>query len=155
MSVARVSMIAALVALMFASSVSAQHGHKRNSVRANRPYRSGYSPYYTAGYRGTPATGDVQTLTQAYSTLASADHDYKGHRVKAMHAIKKAARLMGQKIGGDGKGKEQQTLSDSQLKGVQTSLQKVRSTVAGHNSQRVVAHINTAIHELTTALSIK
>jgi hypothetical protein len=164
MSVARVLIVAALVSLTFVSSLSAQNGHKRRAVWANRPYRTGYNPYYTTGYRGTPATGDVQTLTQAYSTLASADHDYQGHRAKAMQAIKKAARLMGQKIGGDGKvngktagGKmtEQQTLSDQQLRGVQTSLQKVRGTVAGHNSHRVVEHINTAIHELSTALSIK
>jgi hypothetical protein len=154
MSVARVSLVAALVVLTFASSLSAQNGHKRHPAWANRPQRTGYN-YYTTGYRGVPATGDVQTLTQAYSTLASADHDYKGHRAKAMQAIKKAARLMGQKIGGDGKVKEQQTLSDDQLKGVQASLQKVRGTVGGHNSQRVVEHINTAIHELTTALSIK
>jgi hypothetical protein len=161
MSVARVLSVAAIVALTFASSVSAQNGQRRRAVWANRPHRTGYNPYYTAGYRGTPATGDLQTLTQAYSTLASADHDYKGHRVKAMHAIRKAARLMGQKLGGDGttgtagKAKEQQTLSDQELRGVQTMLQKVRGSVGGHNSQRVVEHINSAIHELSIALSIK
>jgi hypothetical protein len=97
----------------------------------------------------------VQTLTQAYSTLASADHDYHGHRVKAMQAIKRAARLMGQKLGGDGKVKEQQSLSDQQLRGVQTMLESVRGTVGGRNSQRVVEHLNSAIHELSIALSIK
>lgn len=152
----RVLMVGALLGLTVVSVAPAQNGQRRHAVRANRPYRTGgYNPYYTAGYRGVPATGDVQTLTQAYSTLASADHDYKGHRAKAMHAIKKAAHLMGQKIGGDGTGKEQQTLSDEQLRGVQTMLQKVRGSVGGHNSQKVVGHLNTAIHELTTALSIK
>ncbi len=152
----RVLVVGAFLALTLVSASQAQNGQRRHAVRANRPYRgAAYNPYYTAGYRGTPATGDVQSLTQAYSTLASADHDYQGHRVKAMHAIKKAARLMGQKIGGDGKVKEQQTLSDDQLRGVQTTLQKVRGSVGGRNSQRVVEHINSAIHELTVALSIK
>jgi hypothetical protein len=162
MSRPRVLLFAAVAALTFASAVSAQNGQRRHPVRANRPYRAaGYTPYYTAGYRGVPATGDVQTLTQAYSTLATADHDYKGHRAKAMQSIKRAARLMGQKLGGDGrvtgvaKMKEQQALSDEQLKGVQSMLQKVRGSVGGHNSQRVVEHINSAIHELTVALSIK
>jgi hypothetical protein len=155
MSVSRVFIVAALFAMTFASSASAQNGQRRRAAWANRPYRTGYNPYYTTGYRGTPATGDVQTLTQAYSTLASADHDYKGHRVKAMQAIKRAARLMGQKVGGDGKAKEQQSLSDEQLRGVQTMLQKVRGSVGGHNSQRVVEHINSAIHELRIALSTK
>ena len=110
-----------------------------------------------AGYRGAATTGDVQTLTQAYSTLASADHDYQGHRIKAMEAIKKAARLMGQKIAGDGtvKKSEQQPLSDAQLSGVKGMLQKVRGSVSGRNQQRVVQHINEAIHHLTVALSVK
>jgi hypothetical protein len=152
----RMLMFGALIGLTFVSAAQAQNGQRRHAVRANRPHRgAAYNPYYTAGYRGTPATGDVQSLTQAYSTLASADHDYKGHRIKAMHAIKKAARLMGQKIGGDGKVKEQQTLSDDQLRGVQSTLQKVRGSVGGRNSQKVVGHINSAIHELTVALSIK
>jgi hypothetical protein len=152
----RVLVIAALLGFTAVSAAPAQNGQHRRAVRANRPNRgAAYNPYYTAGYRGTPATGDVQTLTQAYSTLASADHDYKGHRIKAMHAIKKAARLMGQKVGGDGKAKEQQNLSDDQLRGVQTMLQKVRSSVGGRNSQHVLEHLNSAIHEVNIALSIK
>jgi len=147
-----------VIVLAFAS-VAAANRHNRYPVRANRPY----APTYAAnvGYRGTPTTGDVQTLTQAYSTLATADHDYKGHRVKAMHAIRKAARLMGSKIAGAGtstglgKGQEQQTLSDSQLRSVQGMLQKVRSSVSGRNQQRVVQHINEAIQHLSIALSIK
>jgi hypothetical protein len=156
MSRPRVLVIAALLGFTVVSAAPAQNGQRRRAVWANRPYRAaGYNPYYTAGYRGTPATGDVQTLTQAYSTLASADHDYQGHRIKAMHAIKKAARLMGQKVGGDGKVKEQQNLSDNQLRGVQTMLQKVRSSVGGRNSQHVLEHLNSAIHEVNIALSIK
>lgn len=146
-----------MIALVFTSGSFAQNRQQRRAVWANRPNRAARINAYATGFRGQMATGDVQTLSQAYSTLASADHDYKGHRVKAMHAIKKAARLMGQTLGGNakGQGKEQQTLSDAQLQGVKGMLQKVRGTVSGRTQGRVVAHIDTAIHELSTALSIK
>jgi hypothetical protein len=151
---------AVVIALALSSASLAGNRQHRNAVRANRPYAPAVAPYAAnVGYRGTATTGDVQTLTQAYSTLASADHDYQGHRVKAMHAIRKAARLMGSKIAGDGKaqgkGQEQQTLSDSQLRSVQGMLQQVRGSVSGRKQQLVVQHINEAIQHLSTALSIK
>jgi hypothetical protein len=147
---------AVVIVLAFASASLAGNRHYRNAVRANRPYTPAVAPYVAnVGYRGTATTGDVQTLTQAYSTLASADHDYQGHRVKAMHAIRKAARLMGSKIAGDGKAKVSQTLSDSQLRSVQGMLQQVRGSVSGRKQQLVVQHINEALHHLSVALSIK
>jgi hypothetical protein len=151
MSVTRL-LIPAVITLSLVTPSIAQNRIHRHAVWANRPYNR-YAT--TTGYRGTPTTGDVQTLTQAYSTLASADHDYKGHRIKAMQAIKKAARLMGQKIAGDGHNKESQSLSDAQLKGVQQQLQKVRGSVSGGRQQLVVGHISEAIHHLSEALSIK
>jgi len=36
----------------------------------------------------------VASLRQSYATLAVADHDYKGHRVKAMKAIEAACKLL-------------------------------------------------------------
>jgi hypothetical protein len=150
MSVKRL-MIPAVIAMTIVTPSLAQNRVHRHAVWANRPAR--YAT--TAGYRGMPTSGDVQTLTQAYSTLASADHDYHGHRIKAMQAIKKAARMMGQKITGDGHNKEQQSLSDAQLKAVQGQLQKVRGSVSGGKQQLVVGHINEAIHHLSEALSIK
>ncbi|HUE16296.1 MAG TPA: hypothetical protein VMR25_19135 [Planctomycetaceae bacterium] len=156
MSFNRLMVPAVGVALALTSTSFAQNRMHRHAVWANRPKRAAAAAYAAnVGYRGGATTGDVQTLTQAYSTLASADHDYQGHRIKAMEAIRKAARLMGQKIAGDGKAKEQQAVSDTQLRGVQTMLQKVRGSVSGRNQQRVVQHINEAMHHLTVALSIK
>jgi hypothetical protein len=157
MSLNRLLVPAVGIALALTSTSFAQNRMHRHAVWANRPNRAAAAAAHTAnvGYRGGATTGDVQTLTQAYSTLASADHDYQGHRIKAMAAIRKAARLMGQKIAGDGKAKEQQAVSDTQLRGVQTMLQKVRGSVSGRNQQRVVQHINEAMHHLTVALSIK
>jgi hypothetical protein len=151
MSVNRL-MIPAVLALFLVTPSLAQNRMHRHAVWANRP---GHRYATTAAYRGRATTGDVQTLTQAYSTLASADHDYQGHRVKAMQAIKKASRLMGHKITGEGHAKEPQSLSDAQLRSVQGMLQKVRGTVSGGKQQMVVQHLNEAIHHLSVALSIK
>lgn len=159
MSLHRWMVPGAMIALAVTSTSFAQNRTHRHPAWASRPNRSAAAAGHMAnvGYRGAATTGDVQTLTQAYSTLASADQDYQGHRIKAMQALKKAARLMGQKLGGDGTTKkpEQQTASDAQLSGVKGMLQKVRTSVSGRNQQRVVQHINEAIHHLSVALTVK
>jgi hypothetical protein len=101
------------------------------------------------------APGEVQTLQQAYSLLAGADHDYQGHRMRAMHAIKGACRLLGGQAQGEGAGNEPQGTSDGQLKQAQGLLQNVLATATAANQTRVVHHIDKAIEELGVALSIK
>lgn len=120
-----------------------------------------------ATMQSTPATGaeqslirlggsEVATLMQAYDTLSVADHDYKGHRVHAMKAIEAACKLLGTNIAGEGKGKEKQTLSDEQLRGVLASIQQVRGSLAAGGAQpQVIKHLDVAINQLTIALSIK
>ena len=66
----------------------------------------------------------VGLLEQAYALLSNADHDYKGHRIHAMHAIKAAARELGVPLKGGGKGREQQGTSDSQLRGLSPCCSK-------------------------------
>src|SRR5580700_296010 len=63
-------------------------------------------------------------LTQAYSALSAADHDYDGNRVRAMKQIEIAAKILGVTLSGDGKVKEQQVTSDQQLRTAQTLLQQ-------------------------------
>jgi hypothetical protein len=99
---------------------------------------------------------EVATLTQAYDTLAVADHDYKGHRVHAMKAIEAACKLLGTNISGEGKGREKQPLSDEQLRSVLASIQQVRGSLAVAGTQpQVIKHLDVAIDQLTIALSIK
>ena len=43
---------------------------------------------------------DESLLQQAYQILEKADHDYKGHRIKAMREIESVARLMGVNLHG-------------------------------------------------------
>ena len=63
-----------------------------------------------------PAGNPVPVLRTAYITLATADHDYKGHRVKAMKAIEAACTLLGSNIAGEVKSHEPQPISDAQLR---------------------------------------
>ena len=76
----------------------------------------------SAANTGTP---EVQTLHSAYMTLALADHDYDGHRMKAMHALEKACKLLGTDISGDYKDKQPQPTSDDDLRNAQSIIKQV------------------------------
>jgi hypothetical protein len=103
---------------------------------------------------GNPA--DVTAVVQAYRVLELADHDYQGHRIKAMEHLRKAGLVLGVSLKGDGKSREQQGDSDTQLKQAQSMLQQMsKSKVAGKRHQRAMTHVNSALSELQTALSIK
>ena len=95
-----------------------------------------------------PAAG---LLVQAYTTLEQADHDYKGHRKAAMKQIEAAAKLLGVKVRGDGKGHEKQGVSDAQLRTAQGLLQQAQSGLRGKS----LGHVNKALQQLSIALSIK
>jgi hypothetical protein len=146
------------VASMSPSSSFAQNGsrrQRRNALLANRPYAP-------VGLSGTgnrvPANpADVQAVTQAYRLLSLADHDYQGHRAKAMKHLHQAGRVLGVSLKGDGKTKEQQGSSDAQLQQAQTTLQQMtaNTNTAGQRHQRALQHVNSALSEISTALSIK
>jgi len=91
-------------------------------------------------------------LSQAYATLAVADHDYQGHRVRAMKHIEVAAKVLGVTLQGKGSGHEPQAASDQQLRTAQSLLQQ--ALVPGLKP-RVQNQINLELSELGTALSIK
>lgn len=93
----------------------------------------------------------VALLQQAYSNLAQADHDYKGHRVKAMKHIEKAAAELGGKISGDGKGHEPQGTSDAQLRTAKSLLEKAVPNLSG----KALRQVNEAIKEIDEALAVK
>jgi hypothetical protein len=99
---------------------------------------------------------DVTAVTQAYRALEQADHDYQGHRIKAMEHLRKAGLILGVTLKGEGRGNEQQGDSDSQLKQAQSMLQRMsNSKVSGKRHQRAMTHVSNALSELQTALSIK
>jgi hypothetical protein len=95
--------------------------------------------------------GPVTLLDDAYATLSHADHDYKGHRVRAMEQIRLALREQGDTISGKGRGREPQGTSDAQLRAAIGLLEQAKGSLSGRELQRV----NAAIVQLNTALSIK
>jgi hypothetical protein len=102
--------------------------------------------------RGHAQTGgNLATLDDAYATLAHADHDYKGHRAKAMKQIELAVQELGGKISGKGKGREPQGTSDAQLRAAQTLLRETSGGLSGKS----LKHVNAAIEQISIALSIK
>ena len=100
-------------------------------------------------FAGTSDAGPL--LRQAYAALAVADHDYKGHRVEAMKQIQEAGKILGITIQGEGKGHEKQVVSDDQIRQAQRLLEQARPMLEG----KALHHVDAAIKQLSTALSIK
>jgi hypothetical protein len=97
------------------------------------------------------ANPNAALLDDAYATLAQADHDYKGHRAKAMEQIKLGLKELGTDVSGHGKGREPQGTSDVQLRAALGLLQQAQGNLTG----KPLKHVNNAIGQLNTALAIK
>ena len=95
----------------------------------------------------TPA----ESLRHAYAELASADHDYKGHRARAMHQVEEAAKVLGVAVRGDTKEREKQGISDDHLKNAQNHLE----AAAGGLKGKALKHVQAAEKEISVALSVK
>jgi len=139
----RVSICTAVLSLFLALGLNS---------RAQTPAPAPTTPKPTKAETQAADTAAANLLTQAYTALEVADHDYQGHRVKAMGHIKAAGKVLGLTLGGQGTGHEVQTTSDQQLHTAQALLQQ--ALVPGLKP-RVQKQINLALTELTTALSIK
>jgi hypothetical protein len=99
----------------------------------------------------TASDGAISLLNDAYATLVQANHDYKGHRVKAMKQIEAALNVFGAKINGKGKGHEPQGTSDAQLRSAQALILQAEAGMSGPARK----HLDKAVTQITTALSIK
>jgi hypothetical protein len=98
---------------------------------------------------------EADLLRKAYIALSRADHDYDGHRLKAMGQTSEAARILGETLAGDGHDREAQMTSDAELREANAFLQSARSMAASHKRPRVVEHINAAIRQISIALKIR
>ena len=76
------------------------------------------------------SVNSTNLLTQAYAVLSVANHDYKGHRVAAMKQIAAAGTVVGITEMGNGKGHEQQVVSDQRLQIATSSLQQATAWTA-------------------------
>ncbi len=139
--------ISALVlALAGVSSVRANSGQGASQPVAPD---SGFAPTHIV------AGPNADLLKQAYVALSRADHDYKGHRAKAMGHVKEAGKLLGVELGGEGAGHEKQWVSDDQMKEGRRLLEQVRTNLTGSEHKRVLKQVGNAIEEVDAALAIK
>ena len=100
-------------------------------------------------------SAEAGMLRRAYRILASGDHDYKGHRAKAMEAVKAAAELLGMDLRGDYKDREPQALSDARLREAQGLITQVLGAAEVKDQKRIVKHLKVAINQINIALSIR
>jgi len=100
-------------------------------------------------------SAEAGMLRNAYVILATGDHDYKGHRVRAMHQVEFAAKLLGMDITGSAKDRQPQPLSDAKLREAQGLLQSVLGAAEVKSQERVAKHITEAINQINVALSVK
>jgi hypothetical protein len=93
----------------------------------------------------------VEKLEHAYHLLEHADGDYGGHRVEAMHSIKKAAENLGVEFHGHEHAEESQWKSDRRLREARRLLEDLVVESGGKEQP----HIHRAIKEIDRALATK
>jgi hypothetical protein len=106
---ARPAMAAAAVlgVLLLAAKASADKPNKPNPAKAKAKAAKAKSALgkrgVAAGKKGTPSPyqAQIQALKTTNTLLAKANHDYKGHRVQAIHEIENAIQAL-QPAGGKG-----------------------------------------------------
>ena len=100
-------------------------------------------------------SAEAGMLHRAYRILATGDHDYKGHRAKAMRQIEAAAKLLGLDLSGDLKDRQPQLLSDEKLHEASGLLANVLGSSEVKGQERISKHITEAINQINIALSIR
>ncbi len=124
---------------------------------------------------------EAQALREAFIVLAGANHDYNGHRVHAMGAVKAAIKILDGAIEAQGSAKlkaaaaagraatiraekvahhtrmvhEAQRASDLQLLKAGEMLAQVRMVLARNNQKKVLNHVDNAIREVKMGLKTR
>ena len=100
-------------------------------------------------------SAEAGMLRRAYKILATGDHDYDGHRVKAMHAVEAAAKGLGFDLWGDDHDRTTQALSDDRLVEAKGLIAQARGAASLKGQKKVDRHLNEAIRQLNVALNIR
>jgi hypothetical protein len=98
---------------------------------------------------------EADVLRRAYRILATGDHDYKGHRARAMHAVEEAGKLLDMDLAGDLKDRTPQPLSDDKLREAQGLITEVLGAAEVKDQKRITKHLKEAVNQINTALSIR
>ena len=124
---------------------------------------------------------EAAMLRKIYVALAAANHDYDGHRAKAMHAAKTGFKILEGSVMKHGTAEqkaamvkentainkaeeatkkirmlhERQPASDTQLRNAASGLAEVRPTLVTYQQKEVLKHVDAAVREIKTALIIR
>jgi len=98
---------------------------------------------------------EADVLRRAYRILATGDHDYKGHRARAMHAVEAAGKLLDMDLAGDLKDRTPQPLSDDKLREAQGLITEVLGAAEVKDQKRITRHLKEAVNQINTALSVR
>lgn len=104
-----------------------------------------------SAYAETPR----EELAHAYALLKLANHDYDGHRVKAMKELEIAGESLGMKLEAHGSEHERKWKSDEQLAEAHRLLREARDKLEARDRDRAAAHVEKAIKETDAALRVK
>ena len=89
-------------------------------------------------------------LRHAYWILEQADHNYAGHRAKALEEVRRAGKIIGMDLKGDGYGGKPPHWSDSLLVEAKRNLLEIVDDTGGREHK----HIREAIKEINRALEV-
>jgi len=124
---------------------------------------------------------EAQALRKAILVLAGGNHNYDGHRVKAMHAVKAAVAILDSHVMAHGSKatkeatkqenaaigqaekvdkaaplmRQAQPVSDRRLRQAGEMLAEVRAVLVRQDQKRVLAHVDAAINQLGIALHVR
>jgi hypothetical protein len=96
-----------------------------------------------------------EEVVHAFHLLKKADHDYAGHRAKAMGEVEAAGRDLGLDLKGDLDDHERQWKSDDQLIEARRLLREARNKLEREDRDRVAGHLDGAIAQIDAALNVK
>jgi hypothetical protein len=124
---------------------------------------------------------EAEALREAYILLAEAKKDYNGHKVKAMHQIQEAVKLLDRSVLRRGTAgqkattlnedsaaarakviakhvqgvHELQAQSDAQLRAADQLLAQVRAALIEKKQKKPLSHVNNAIKDIAMALRVR
>jgi hypothetical protein len=97
-----------------------------------------------------------EELVHAYALLSHADHDYGGHRVKAMKEVQAAGKSLGLHLEGNPPSEhEKQLKSDEKVAEAGKLLREARGTLEAKDKEKAATHLDRSIAEVDAALKVK
>ena len=93
-----------------------------------------------------------QEIVHAYVLLKHANHDYNGHRARALEQVEAAARALDLKLEGDASERERKWQSDEMLAEARHLLYHVRDTFEARDRERAANRVDKAISEIDAAI---